>query len=88
MSDESVFPVGLIGAEYSSDGRPDEWLFKGGGLTKRELLAAMAMQGMTAGLTAFRQDCENIIVNRPRDVAEICVVYADALLAELAKDTP
>lgn len=50
------------------------------GLTKRELIAAMAMQGHLAsmnpgGLEAGFVDC----------VAKDCVRMADALLAELAK---
>ena len=44
------------------------------GLTKRELFAAMAMQGYTAN-TIFHQD----------NMAQWCVKCADALLAELAK---
>lgn len=46
------------------------------GLTKRELLAAMAMQG----LNACRQRSET-----SRELAAIAVEDADALLAELAK---
>lgn len=53
------------------------------GLTKRELIAAMAMQGMITGLTKFHPEHEGIIQNRPSDVAEISCVYADALLKEL-----
>lgn len=56
-----------------------------GGLTKRELFAAMAMQGMISALTGFRDDSDNIIINRPRDIAEISCVYADTLLVELGK---
>ena len=49
------------------------------GLTKRELFAAMAMQGMLSrpGLVI----CDVI-------VAAACVESADALLAELAKEKP
>lgn len=43
------------------------------GLTKRELFAAMAMQGLDIASLA------------PQKVAEWCVEYADALLAELEK---
>ncbi len=46
------------------------------GLTKRELLAAMAMQGILADCTA---DDEHSLV------ARAAVGYADALLAELAR---
>lgn len=44
---------------------------KNGGLTKRELIAAMAMQSLTT--------------EKPEDCAAIAVAYADALLAELQK---
>ena len=48
-----------------------------GGLTKREYFAAMAMQGMANN--------NNITVEI---VAAWSVQYADALLAELAKEQP
>ena len=50
-----------------------------GGLTKRELFAAMAMQGMLADHTC---DAE------PDAFAEVAVNYADALIAELNKEAP
>lgn len=56
------------------------------GLTKREHFAAMAMQGMVVGITRFRDDAKDIIVNRPKGIAEISLVYADALIAELSKE--
>lgn len=43
------------------------------GLTKRELIAAMAMQGFAAN-------------PQGNDIARAAVRWADALLAELAKD--
>lgn len=47
------------------------------GLTKRELLAAMAMQGMAA----------NPYVDQPEEtLAKWSVKYADALIAELSKE--
>ncbi len=49
------------------------------GLTKRELFAAMAMQGLCA-------DPEYDGVSE--QYAELSVEFADALLAELAKDQP
>lgn len=50
------------------------------GFTKREVLAAMAMQGLLANSRhfAWRMDAER--------VAEVAVEHADALLAELAKE--
>lgn len=55
------------------------------GLTKRELIAAMAMQGMVAAITKVRTDGSDIIRNLPADVAELSRLYADALLKELDK---
>ncbi len=52
---------------------------------ERRIVASMAMEGMIAGLTKFREDLPGIIVNRPQDIAEISCVYADALIAELEK---
>lgn len=51
------------------------------GLTKRELLAAMAMQGMSGNNSVF----EGV---GAAFVAEAAVEMADALLAELAKEPP
>lgn len=58
-----------------------------GGLTKREWFAGMAMQGMVAGITRFREDIEGIIINRPKDISELSCLYADTLIAELNKET-
>lgn len=55
------------------------------GLTKRELFAAMVMQG----LLSDRENCsvfEGLFT--PETCAAIAVDMADALLAELAKDQP
>jgi BarA-like signal transduction histidine kinase len=49
-----------------------------GGLTKRELFAAMAMQGILSGLPKEA-------VYSPTITANASVCHADALLAELAK---
>lgn len=48
-----------------------------GGLTKRELFAAMAMQGALAGTPG-----QHLI---PQNLARESAAHADALLAELAK---
>ena len=50
------------------------------GLTKRELFAAMAMQGLCAD-----KDCVNDFV-QPEDLAGLAVERADALLEELKRD--
>lgn len=49
-------------------------------MTKRELFAAMAMQGYLSGRSA-----DSPSSMRPEAVAVGCVLYADALLAELAQ---
>ena len=54
------------------------WQFAG--LTKRELIAAMAMQGMLANAHEDYQGYP------PESFADDAATYADALLAELAKD--
>lgn len=47
------------------------------GLTKRELFAAMAMQGMNG--------CQSFVSRSCKDIAELSVEQAEALLAELEK---
>lgn len=66
MSDSSrAFPCPL----------PTHPYFLSMGLTKRELFAAMALQGVAGGLQ----------IDTPADIAHKSVEYADALIAELAK---
>ena len=48
------------------------------GLTKRELFAAMAMQGLVVDSKAALLECQEFVANA-------AVKCADALLAELAK---
>jgi hypothetical protein len=50
--------------------------FTYGGLTKRELIAAMAMQGLLAGHPIYD----------PNGVARTAVAYADALIERLSAD--
>lgn len=67
---QSAFPVGYTGP-------PDGSIEPGtpvGGLSKRELLAGMAMQGILARYEV----CFNSV-----EVAEYAVKYADALIKEL-----
>jgi len=59
---------------YASNVGPGQF-----GLTKRELFAAMAMQGFVTGVDGPEY---------PRTCAQTAVQFADALLAELAKDQP
>jgi hypothetical protein len=51
-------------------------------LTKRELFAAMAMQGMMSTEMALKS------TRTPRDLMRGCAEVADALIAELAKAQP
>ena len=68
---EFIFPQTLV-----CDGRA----VSEGGLTKRELFAAMAMQGELASDDgAFYLDNESLLASRS-------VRYADALIAELNKE--
>jgi hypothetical protein len=75
---EAAFPA----HGWSSNPEVLERLKTQGGLTKREYFAAMAMQGMAAG-DAWNQ---NFGVTNPewlKNVAEVAVAAADALIAEL-----
>ena len=53
-----------------------EDFYVAGGLTKRELIAAMAMQGLLAGHPIYD----------PNGVARTAVAYADALIERLSAD--
>lgn len=55
------------------------------GLSIRDFFAAKAMQGIISGITKFRDDAPEIIINRPNDVAQLAYLYADAMLEERAK---
>lgn len=82
--DETVFPTGLDAQEYVGQGGVvDRWAFIGGGLTKRELFAAMAMQGFAADP---RFVATSVKSDPPVTAAKIAVLWADALLDELAKE--
>ena len=50
------------------------------GLTKRELLAAMAMQGLLSNLAALRKEGF-----RDKDIEEFSVIRANGLLTELER---
>ena len=49
------------------------------GLTKRELFAAMAMQGLSAKYGSTTPDTID-------SIAEVAIRYSDSLIAELAKE--
>jgi hypothetical protein len=74
----SAFPV--LSLLQDRDGNYS--LDQEGGLTKRELFAAMAMQGMMSTEMALKS------TRTPRDLMRGCAEVADALIAELAKAQP
>lgn len=55
-----------------------DWIYEAVGLTKREIFAAMAMQGLLSS-----PEPEN--APGAGDVAHVAVMYADALIKELGK---
>lgn len=57
-----------------------------GGLTKRELFAAMAMQGIVSKVPYLTQTvAESKIEKRAEIIARGAIMYADSLIAELEK---
>ena len=65
----------MDGNDNAFPSRPDKYEPEFG-LTKRELIAAMAMQGMLAGHSIYD----------PNGVARTAVAYADALIERLNAD--
>ncbi len=65
-----------LGNEY--DGTTCVGQYTDGGLTKRELFAAMAMQGLLA---------DSAISASYEEISESAVGHADALIAEINKET-
>lgn len=55
------------------------------GLTKREIIAAMAMQGILSGLTPELEDLKDVEDWGADNLAKVSIFAADALLAELEK---
>lgn len=72
-----AFPVGTI----TAIGEPVDLQ---SGLTKREYFAAMAMNGISVW---DAQVNEPIHAGKIEELAKACVSYADALIAELNKET-
>lgn len=69
--EQSAFPQNVLMSHSH-----EQWITYG--LSKRELFAAMAMQGKLSGCASY---------NSWMDFAQDCVAMSDALIAELAKDT-
>jgi hypothetical protein len=76
IHDDPAFPMpGLSGLPN------DKFVYGQHGMSKRELFAAMAMQGLLSNLAAIRREGF-----RDRNITEFAVMNADALIAELAKE--
>lgn len=83
MSDDQAFPE-VKSASLDSDPYSLTNVWSEGGLTKRELFAAMAMQGFSVSFSIPASGAEG---TDPRGyIAKACVNLADALLAELVKE--
>jgi len=81
---DSVFPFHGLEWGRTPDGDLGQRLVTRPGITKRELFAAMAMQGLVSNDTSASYDkgpCNAAIVAR-------AITLADALIAELAKEQP
>lgn len=76
-ANEPAFPFGQVSERT---GQPINGLFAAG-LTKREYIAAMALQGLCANSGEYGEGYEDITASK-------AVKSADALLAELAKGEP
>lgn len=81
---ENMSPEAIAEAEAESPAFPWGQAVQGG-LTKRELFAAMAMQGAMRELAILAEDFEEGEVVDPNPIARDAVRMADALLKELAK---
>ena len=80
MKNDSAFPRHVSVEAYSRGHRTNNPITVEGGLTKRELFAAMAMQGLIAGCYGGNNVGFTVSGN-----CVAAVEYADALIAELAK---
>ena len=80
MTDESVFPN--LSCESRVLSGVTDFV---GGLSKRELFAAMAMQGLTSRLDKEVSYCELVKRDPFEATATKALRLADALIAELAK---
>lgn len=77
MADESAFPEYLRVPDHDKSSLAIEKLTPAGGLTKRELFAAMAMQGFLANPDFTDDSCET--------TAELSVSASAALVKQLEK---
>lgn len=83
--EESAFPEIRTEASYDNGDGPYGETSSHGGLTKRELLAAMAMQGMLSHATRYQP--HNPGTPWMECMSTEAVNLADALIAELEKAT-
>lgn len=87
----SIFPKDAklreINGSFSPWNNQDNVIPGEKGLSKRELAAMMAMQGMLANLTLIsRTGSDAIYINAEEKFSTLAVQAADALLAELSKE--
>lgn len=94
MTNESIWPIeGELIPAKDRDGYEHTGTI---GLTKRELFAGMAMQGLLSAVYSSKEMLNDFTTNERgkypahltgrRAVSENAVSYADALIAELAKE--
>lgn len=78
-TEDNLIPEAIAEAEAELPAFP--WgQYVQGGLTKRELFAAMAMQGLLSNLAEIRK-----LRFKDREIEEFACMRADGLLQELAK---
>lgn len=82
MKTEPNDPVNVLEVRRESSG---ELLYASNGLTKRELFAAMAMQGvLTSGMAArFSQEWSGDSVRIHKTISQVSIAIANTLIAEL-----
>lgn len=89
IKQESAFPcrgmkkVGEVEVGYFG-GDPIMQPFVGPGLTKLELISAMAMQGLLANPTMIRMDMDNCLLEY-EGIESLAIEYAASLLEGLKK---
>lgn len=82
LGSQQAFPHTLV----SKDAWGNQYTKSGCGLTKRELFAAMAMQGLISSVSQYSRAKDGSPITE-RHVAAQAVEFADALLAALEKPT-
>lgn len=88
IGNEPAYPAKYTKHKTGEVGNQVPIMADGAGLTKRELIAAMAMQSLIATGTTIQVHTKDGALTLPTRVGapKIAVEYADALLAELSKE--